>query len=150
MALKLIERGPGPGQKREILVTKDEFLIGRGTDSDLRLNAGAVSRHHCLLHLRADEVTVNDLGSSNGTFVNGQRVRSQAVLHHGDQLRVGSFDFEVEISSESAISWCIEEAADQGTVTRKLSDIVRPPREAHPGQEPRPPGQAGNPAKQGE
>jgi pSer/pThr/pTyr-binding forkhead associated (FHA) protein len=84
MPARLIEAGAGPGQKREIPITGEEFLIGRGTDCDLRLQDAAISRHHCLIRLRGNEATIADLGSINGTFVNGQRIRSQAAIsrHH--------------------------------------------------------------------
>src|SRR5262249_45495729 len=84
-----------PEQKREIPITKDEFLIGRGTDCDLRLPDGAISRHHCLIRVRGKEATISDLGSSNGTYVNGQRVRSQAALRHGDEIALDAYRFKV-------------------------------------------------------
>jgi pSer/pThr/pTyr-binding forkhead associated (FHA) protein len=142
MPVKLIELGPEPGQKREILAAKDEFLIGRGADCDLRLNAVAISRHHCLMRLRGDDVVVLDLGSSNGTFVNGQRVRSQATLHDGDQLSVGAVDFQVEIANESIISWCLESAADQSAVTFKLK--AQPGRVENDSDKEQPPGSGAN------
>jgi len=93
---KLIE--PGPGSKsREIAVHQEEFLIGRGTDCDLRLKGTAISRHHCLLRFRGQEASITDLGSSNGTFVNGQRVRSQTTLHSGDEIRLGTCSFVVDL-----------------------------------------------------
>lgn len=87
----LIERGASADQSRPISLTKNEFLIGRGADCDLRLPVTSVSRHHCLIrHDSGGEVHVIDLGSSNGTFVNGQRVRSQAAVQSGDELLVGT------------------------------------------------------------
>jgi pSer/pThr/pTyr-binding forkhead associated (FHA) protein len=120
MAVRLIEPGPRPGEKREILVPKEEFLMGRGGDCDLRLRSSAVSRHHCLLRVRGDEVVLLDLGSSNGTFVNGQRVRSQTALHSGDELRVGDYRFVVEVDRGEGISWGNESSADQAARTAKL------------------------------
>src|SRR5439155_565627 len=84
MLAKLLEHRPGVDTRREIGVTKEEFLIGRGPDCDLRLAVPAVSRHHCLLRFRGSEATLTDLGSVNGTFVNGQRVRSSMTLQPGD------------------------------------------------------------------
>jgi pSer/pThr/pTyr-binding forkhead associated (FHA) protein len=125
MAVKLIEPGAHPGEKRSILVAKDEFLIGRGSDCDLRIKASAISRHHCLLRLRGQEITVQDLGSSNGTYVNGQRVRSQTELHNGDQLALGSCQLLVEVDSQGGISWYTETAADQTAATLKLPERQR-------------------------
>jgi pSer/pThr/pTyr-binding forkhead associated (FHA) protein len=94
---KLIEPGAGPEQTREIPITKDEFLIGRGADCDLRLRHSAISRHHCLIRLQGGEATLLDLGSANGTFVNGQRVRSSAALRSGDEIRLDVHRFIVNL-----------------------------------------------------
>jgi pSer/pThr/pTyr-binding forkhead associated (FHA) protein len=92
---RLIERGPTPEQTRQVPLKQGEFLIGRGPDCDLRLPISAISRHHCIIRLTDNEATLLDLGSSNGTYLNGQRVRSQAALHSGDDLRVGTCHFLV-------------------------------------------------------
>jgi pSer/pThr/pTyr-binding forkhead associated (FHA) protein len=97
MTPKLIEPGTTGSKGREIAIHQEEFLIGRGADCDLRLKVTAVSRHHCLLRFRGQEASVTDLGSSNGTFVNGQRVRSQTTLHSGDEIRVGTYQFVVDL-----------------------------------------------------
>jgi pSer/pThr/pTyr-binding forkhead associated (FHA) protein len=99
MAMRLIERGPTAGQTREIPIASAEFLIGRGADCDLRLRETAVSRHHCTIRVSGDEATIVDLGSSNGTFLNGQRVRSSAPLKNGDQLTIGSATFVVDLGN---------------------------------------------------
>ena len=125
MAVRLIEPGPQPGEKREVLVSREEFLIGRGSDCDLRLRASLISRHHCLLRIRGDSVVLLDLGSSNGTFLNGQRVRSQTPLHHGDELRLGRYQFRVAVDNREGISWGDEAAAEQGAVTAKLTEATR-------------------------
>jgi pSer/pThr/pTyr-binding forkhead associated (FHA) protein len=101
MKVRLIERGDSPEQTREILVGKDQFLIGRGPDCDLRLHGDTVSRHHCIIRQEADEAALVDLGSSNGTFVNGTRVRSQAALTSGDVLKVGDFSFVVLLGDQT-------------------------------------------------
>jgi len=97
MKVRLIERGAKIEDMREIPVEESEFLIGRGPDCDLRLPVASVSRHHCLLHLEKDGVRLTDLGSANGTFVNGQRVRSQTTLQSGDLLGVGACQFVVDL-----------------------------------------------------
>ncbi|MCI0459451.1 MAG: FHA domain-containing protein [Gemmataceae bacterium] len=145
MHAKLIESGDAPADKREIPITREEFLIGRGSDCDLRLGSSAISRHHCLIRVRGDEALVLDLGSSNGTFLNGQRVRSQATLHSGDQLRVGSFAFAVELAPHEGISWCPEPDSDPTAATYKLKDMQRLLEEGIPPAPKggRPPGEAG-------
>jgi len=120
---KLIETS-APDRK-EIPVTREEFLIGRGADCDLRLGSSEVSRHHCLLRLRGEEVTVSDLGSSNGTYVNGQRVRSQTLLLNGDELRVASFRFVLELNRPDGITWYSDPGVDPNANTFKLKDVKR-------------------------
>jgi predicted component of type VI protein secretion system len=72
-----------------------KFLIGREQDCHLRPNSELVSRHHCALWVDDFSVRVRDLGSTNGTFVNNQRVRGELVLEAGDHIRVGKLDFEL-------------------------------------------------------
>lgn len=90
MSAKLIEPGNGGSRMREIPLIGEEFLIGRGADCDFRVHEEDISRHHCLIHLRGAEITLTDLGSSNGTTVNGQRVLSQVELKSGDEIVLGS------------------------------------------------------------
>ena len=102
MTPRLIEASPSTGTNsssriREIAMQGEEFLIGRGADCNLRLRAAAISRHHCLLRFRGNEATLIDLGSSNGTFVNDKRVRSQATVHSGDEIRLGNYRFQVDL-----------------------------------------------------
>jgi FHA domain/Protein of unknown function (DUF3662) len=63
--------------------------IGRSERSDVVLADPSVSRAHAVLELNGDEAVVRDLDSTNGTFVNGRRVKAQ-VLHDGDELRFGN------------------------------------------------------------
>jgi hypothetical protein len=79
-----------------------KFLIGREQDCHLRPNSELVSRHHCALWVDDFSVRVRDLGSTNGTFVNNQRVRGECVLGAGDRIRVGKLDFELLIGDPAA------------------------------------------------
>ncbi|MCE5233106.1 MAG: FHA domain-containing protein [Mizugakiibacter sp.] len=66
--------------------------IGRQSDCDICIPAEEISRHHARLRAGSDTVTVEDLGSANGTFVNGQRV-TQATLRPGDELALDAVRF---------------------------------------------------------
>jgi pSer/pThr/pTyr-binding forkhead associated (FHA) protein len=71
-------------------VDSSRFVIGRGDDCDLVVDDEKVSRHHAALERSADGVlTLSDLGSSNGTFVNARRITEPVTLHGGEHLRVG-------------------------------------------------------------
>src|SRR5262245_63949330 len=71
--------------------------IGRAKGADLIIDAALVSRVHCRLEAGKDGVDVTDLSSTNGTFVNGQRVQ-RATLANGDRLRVGRVELTLERS----------------------------------------------------
>ncbi len=76
------------GTPRALELKPGSNLVGRGSDSDLQLLDQGVSRRHADIHLADGHATVYDLGSTNGTSVNGHSVQSQQ-LQHGDVIRVG-------------------------------------------------------------
>ena len=97
---RLLERTGDHETIREIALTGDQFLIGRDSDCDLRLHVSEISRHHCLLRIQGGEITIGDLGSSNGTYVNGVRVLSEAALHTGDLIRLGPCNFVIDLGDD--------------------------------------------------
>jgi pSer/pThr/pTyr-binding forkhead associated (FHA) protein len=127
-------------QRREIAIDKEEFLLGRGVDCDLRLSGASVSRHHCLIRIRGSEATLSDLGSSNGTYINGQRVRSQAALMNGDEVGVGDFRFTFLLAGVSGLQWGPSQGADPLAATCRIKDVRPMFREKEEGH---PPGEAG-------
>ena len=86
---------------KSIRVTGPKFFIGRGEDCNLRPASDLVSRHHCVLIVDGEYFAVRDLGSKNGTFVNGQRVRTETPLKDGDHLLVGVLEFVVKTGEEA-------------------------------------------------
>jgi pSer/pThr/pTyr-binding forkhead associated (FHA) protein len=100
MIIRLIEPIEEQEDVKEYAITKDEFLIGRGTECDLRLNESDVSRQHCQLKISNNEITLVDLGSSNGTIVNGERIRDSVALHHADVVKIGVRVFLVQIGDQ--------------------------------------------------
>ena len=118
---RLLQRVPGPDPIHEIPLTGDQFLIGRGDDCDLRLHVTEVSRHHSLMRIQGGEVTISDLGSSNGTYVNGTRVLSQTVLHTGDEIRVGPCNFVVDMQDNPyAIEKMFRGEVDPKAITSRV------------------------------
>lgn len=66
-----------------------QFIFGRGPECDVRPNSDLVSRQHCLLSVGDGGATIRDLGSRNGTLVNGQLVTEEQALADGDKLHLG-------------------------------------------------------------
>jgi pSer/pThr/pTyr-binding forkhead associated (FHA) protein len=86
----------GPDTGREWRVT-DELVVGRGGDSDVVLADPTVSRRHASVSAEGETAVVEDLGSSNGTFVNGDRVVDPSRAAEGDEIRIGDSLLEVRI-----------------------------------------------------
>ncbi len=76
-------------------LVKDLTLIGRGDDCDLQIDHKSVSKRHCILVKTDGLVLIRDLGSTNGTRVNGQRVRRGSLLPN-DDLSVANFRFTLK------------------------------------------------------
>jgi pSer/pThr/pTyr-binding forkhead associated (FHA) protein len=84
------------GERRSFSLTRDITVIGRREDCDLRIPLGEISRKHCRLVRDGDTFRLEDLGSSNGTFHNGQRVQ-EVALGPGDSVQVGPIVFVLQI-----------------------------------------------------
>ncbi len=77
-----------------------EFVFGRGPECHIRPNSELVSRQHCMLKVRAEgDPSIRDLGSANGTLVNGTLVIGERLLHNGDTVQVGPVVLEVVLES---------------------------------------------------
>ncbi len=83
----------GPGKDRTYTIRAVLTTIGRGTDNDLVLESTDVSRHHARIEFAGGYWRLVDLGSTNGTKVNGQPVR-EAALHLGDRIDFGTLQLE--------------------------------------------------------
>lgn len=79
----------------------DVTIVGRRQECDLCVPLMVVSRKHCEINHDQGILRVRDLGSRNGTFINGEKV-TEAVLKPGDKLQVGPVSFGVQIDGEPA------------------------------------------------
>ena len=83
----IMRTGPTPGKVFEL--GKNEIYIGRDVSNDIVVNDSEVSRKHARLVMQAGGLVVEDLGSTNGTFVNGQRLMGPHVLRPGEVIMLG-------------------------------------------------------------
>jgi len=96
VSVKLLVRG-GVNAGREIALPGPKFIVGRADDCHLRPNSDLVSRHHCVVLVDEDFVSVRDFGSKNGTHVNDERVVGECELTNGCILKIGPLEFDVRI-----------------------------------------------------
>lgn len=74
-----------------------DYYFGRGEECHVRPNSGMVSRQHCLLRVKKSAVFLKDLGSRNGTLVNGVLIHQEQQLNPGDQIQIGPLVFELHL-----------------------------------------------------
>lgn len=83
----VMRTGPNPG--KVFALNKPEVYIGRDISNDIVINDAEVSRKHVRLIIQADQYVIEDLGSTNGTFINGQRISGPYMLNAGDSVQMG-------------------------------------------------------------
>jgi predicted component of type VI protein secretion system len=83
----IMRTGPNPGKSFEL--AKNELYIGRDINNDIVINDSEISRKHARLILQAGGYVLEDLGSTNGSFVNGQRLMGPHVLRPGELVMFG-------------------------------------------------------------
>lgn len=87
-ALLVVQKGPGAGSR--FLLDTDEVSAGRHPDSEIFLDDVTVSRRHAVFHREAEDFTVSDAGSLNGTYVNRDRI-DRVLLKDGDEVQIGKY-----------------------------------------------------------
>ncbi len=92
--------GPNEGSRHEL--REGEYLIGRHPDCHIVVSVGAASRQHAKVVCTGDRVTVEDLGSRNGTHVNGKLLSREHVLSEGDQLRICEVEYRFQSDAAPA------------------------------------------------
>jgi len=101
----VMRSGPTPGKVYELL--QDDLTIGRDISNAVVVNDPEVSRRHTRLRLQAGGYVVEDLGSTNGTFVNGQRLMGPHVLRPGEIIMLGEhigFAYESPFDSGATVA----------------------------------------------
>lgn len=90
------------GVRKDISVPSDVITIGRKQDCDLCIPLVVVSRRHCQLSRAEDDVVIRDLGSTNGTYLNGSRIAKtdKVSVKPGDNLQIGPVTFTLQINGK--------------------------------------------------
>ena len=92
--------------RREIALGEGENILGRMREALVWIDDPRVSRKHAVIDVNGSKVTLVDLGSKNGTFVNDRRVEGRSVLHDGDTISVGdaTFTFRVYVAEAPTVT----------------------------------------------
>lgn len=93
MATLVVQSGKHRG--KQLKVPSSEIKIGRDPHCQIRIPSTEISREHCILRAHPEGIVVIDLGSKNGTYVNGMAINGTKLLRPGDTLHVGPMIFEV-------------------------------------------------------
>ena len=104
-----IELLTAAGERRRLPVSGGRLIIGRGSDSDVFLPDHLLSRRHAEIEPRGGAFYIIDLGSTNGTFLNGERVEGEIALESGDRITIGGVE----------IRYC---CVDAGTAVSQLDE----------------------------
>ena len=92
----------GVHEGKVIPVNGDQFSIGRDPKCHLRPSSPAISKNHCAFAIRDGKVFLRDTGSTNGTFVNDEKVESEREVKAGDRVKAGPLEFLIRVDSEAA------------------------------------------------
>jgi pSer/pThr/pTyr-binding forkhead associated (FHA) protein len=103
----LLRIANGKSNVRKVRLQADT-IIGRSPDCQLKVASNQISRRHCQIFVRQDSVAIKDLGSANGTFVNGRRVppEVEVPLTPGTRIMLGPLQFTVEYDIPGVVSAC--------------------------------------------
>jgi len=104
-------------------LTEEKVTLGRLADNTLQIDDASVSSHHAEILFEGDQYHVHDLGSTNGTFVNGEQVTS-AILAYGDEVRFGRMEAVFSGEEEGAVSQPLPES--QSATATVATQSARP------------------------
>ncbi len=138
------------GQHQEIELREGDVIVGRSSECDVQVEGEAVSRKHARIAVRSGAVFVEDMGSRNGTFVNGRRIAERTQVSPGDAVQFGEAGFEllaaqpaeartVVMSRDAAPKPSVEPPSRPAAAPPSEPIIERAPQPSRPAAPPPPP-----------
>jgi len=135
-----LRQGPTPGKNYDL--NREVLTIGRDVNNDVVINDAEVSRTHARLTLQTDGCLVEDLASTNGVFVNGQRITTPRLMRPGDMLGLSeTVILRLELVNESLLGEAEPVAlaeTESFPVVPPVEDLAPPPPVARPSAKPAP------------
>jgi pSer/pThr/pTyr-binding forkhead associated (FHA) protein len=116
------------GRKTVVPFVREEITIGRQEGNTIRLTERNVSRRHARLMRQNGHVVVEDLGSSNGTRINGERISGQSAVKDGDLIQIGDYDLALqsEAAARARPSPASDEPSDSGVHAEPETEAEAP------------------------
>jgi pSer/pThr/pTyr-binding forkhead associated (FHA) protein len=124
MEVKLVVAN-GKQVGHEVPVKTAKFVIGRGEDCQIRPQSHLVSRRHCAILVEGSSVAIEDLGSTNGTFVNSEKLEGRRELKNGDRIKVGLLELDVQLSVAVGGKWKSKVQSVQEAAVRTAASVSR-------------------------
>jgi hypothetical protein len=124
----VMRSGPTPGKIYEL--NKDEIFIGRDVNNEIIINDAEVSRKHARVILQAGGYVLEDLGSTNGTFVNGHRLMGPHVLRSGELILFGenvTLVFETSLDADATLAAVPADFAPTPAAPPRAPEPYQPP-----------------------
>src|SRR5215217_2460241 len=122
VTLLLTEKG---GETKQLNFEKDEVTVGRVQGNDIVLPKGNVSKRHCRIMLQGGRFSVEDLKSTNGTYINGRKIGETTSVVGTDKIYVGDFVIKIENAGvEAAVP---ANAPEAGSLSTALPRRPPPP-----------------------
>src|SRR5437016_5264423 len=124
----LVNKGATRGKK--IQLRHETTIVGRRRDCNLCIPSSEVSRRHCLLQYQDGYLTIEDLNSINGTFLNEERIAQRSVVYPGDRLIIGPVQFTVQYELSDSVREALQtgqEIPSEGPVLEAVPVDEEPP-----------------------
>jgi pilus assembly protein CpaF len=122
--LTLTEKG---GEPRQLSFEKNEVTVGRVQGNDVVLPKGNVSKRHCRIYIQDGHFSVEDLKSTNGTYVNGRKISEPTALTTADKVYVGDFVVRVDNATPAEVPTPPPPGNEAGSLSSALSRRPPPP-----------------------
>lgn len=123
----VIQKGPTPG--KSFSLSKGEIFIGRDVNNEIVINDSEISRRHCRLIQQLDNYIIEDLGSTNGTFINEKKITNQHILRVGESIRIGDnvvLSYETTDDDPNATMVSGRDPGLVGTAIEPAPDLAKP------------------------
>ena len=115
---------PAEGSPFDHAFRGDSLVVGRAADADLSLPDPFLSRRHSRFYRKGASLFVEDLGSRNGTLLNGQAIRGPAELKPGDVIRISNSTILISLDRSGSPKSVVEDDPMDGTILRRAADLL--------------------------